>query len=107
MSQEAMQQQRLEETYLVDNVYLLHIKEEQDGFRYHCLNKNDGGQTYNGLITWSDIEESPVLSALAAARIEAIQEIGLAGEIVRGEKDDGSKRSKEHCGVCNSEMAGE
>lgn len=77
-----MENQKLEATYLVDENYLLHLREENEGFQYHCFDKRDGSDAGNGLVSWGEMEESAIRSPLACARVLAVQDIGLDGEKV-------------------------
>ena len=73
----------LEATYMVDHEAVLHIKEQQDGFRYYCIETDEQHHRYDGMIDILDVMESPIRSPLAAARVLAIQEIGLSGNVVQ------------------------
>jgi len=83
-----MDNQKLEATYLVDDNYLLHLREENEGIRYHCFDRRDGSDAGSGLVSWGDMEESTIRSPLACARVLAIQEIGLDGEKVAAVSPD-------------------
>ncbi len=73
-----------EAVYLVDDTAFLHLKETvpEMGFAYEVFDKASGSALYTGLITDQQMEESPIRSPLACARVLAMQEVGLPGEIV-------------------------
>lgn len=83
-----MDKKMLEATYLVDDVYLLNLQENRDGFQYHCFDKRDGSEAGSGLVEWTDMGESPVRGVLACACILATQEIGLEGQKVSSVSQD-------------------
>lgn len=74
-----MSDKRMNATYLVDQQYLLHLREKQDSVVYACFNKNDRQEAFTGSLSYDAIGESPVRGFAAAARQLAIQEIGLSG----------------------------
>ncbi len=69
-------------TYLVDDMFLLHLSEETGGFRYDCFHKENGNHMEGGEISWEDMNDSSIRSPLACARVLAIAECGLNGEKV-------------------------
>lgn len=68
-------------TYLIDDLALLHLSEQKEGFEYYCFDQKEK-KYYTGKISWTDINDSLVRNALSAARILATDEIGLIGEKV-------------------------
>ncbi|MDO4647894.1 MAG: hypothetical protein Q4B26_04525 [Eubacteriales bacterium] len=69
-------------TYLVDDSYLLHLKETGDGFEYHCFDQNEKKQIAAGLVEYGVIENSPVAGILPGVRAAVFHEIGIPGEKV-------------------------
>lgn len=74
-----MSNKELKATYLVDSSFLLHLKEEPGGFRYHCFDKKNGSPVGDGMVSWGDMENSMIRGNLACARIMAMDEIELPG----------------------------
>ncbi len=70
---------RMAGTYLVDDVFLLHLNEGTDGFHYDCFDKNTVTHIASGEISWEEMNESPIRGVIASARVLAIEEIGIAG----------------------------
>lgn len=68
-----------EALYKVDNDYLVHLKEGQDGCRYAVFEAGTKMKAGDGLIPWRDIEDSPIMGSLAAFRLQVFEEMGLEG----------------------------
>ena len=72
-----------EALYLVDGDTYLHLQEQEGkGFAYETFNKADGSRQDTGLISMTDMLENPNRNPTACARVMAIEEIGLKGEVV-------------------------
>lgn len=76
--------EKKEALYLVDDETYLHLKETmtKTGFAYETFDKATGNAGCSGLITYEDMQDSPIRNPLACARVLAIQEIGFHGEVV-------------------------
>ena len=74
-----MNSNRKQATYQVDDNYFLHLHEVPDGVKYHCFGTEEKEQIASGIISWEQLNESPIRSVMASARVEAFQKIGLAG----------------------------
>ena len=76
--------EKKEALYLVDHESYLHLKETvtQTGFAYETFDKATGAAQHTGLITYEEMLENPIRNPLACARVMALQEIGLKGEVV-------------------------
>lgn len=76
--------EKKEAIYLVDHESYLHLKETvtQTGFAYETFDKATGAAQHTGLITYEEMLENPIRNPLACARVMALQEIGLKGEVV-------------------------
>ena len=76
--------EKKEALYLVDRESYLHLKETvtQTGFAYETFDKATGAAQHTGLITYEEMLENPIRNPLACARVMALQEIGLKGEVV-------------------------
>lgn len=77
-----MSMDRMMATYLVDESYLLHLQETQDGMEYHCFDTAEKTLFARGLLTWDVLDDYHQAAFLARARIAAFEEIGLEGKIV-------------------------
>ena len=79
-----MMSEKKEALYLVDHESYLHLKETvtQTGFAYETFDKATGAAQHTGLITYEEMLENPIRNPLACARVMALQEIGLKGEVV-------------------------
>lgn len=76
--------EKKEALYLVDHESYLHLKETvtQTGFAYETFDKATGAAQHTGLITYEEMLENPIRNPLACARVMALEEIGLKGEVV-------------------------
>lgn len=79
-----MMSEKKEALYLVDHESYLHLKETvtQTGFAYETFDKSTGAAQYTGLITYEEMLDNPIRNPLACARVMALEEIGLKGEVV-------------------------
>lgn len=79
-----MMSEKKEALYLADHESYLHLKETvtQTGFAYETFDKATGAAQHTGLITYEEMLENPIRNPLACARVMALQEIGLKGEVV-------------------------
>ena len=68
-----------EALYKVDNDYLVHLKEARDGCHYAVFEVGSKMKAGDGLISWQDIGDSPIMSSLAAFRLQVFEEMGLEG----------------------------
>lgn len=68
-----------EALYKVDNDYLVHLKEARDGCHYAVFEVGSKMKAGDGLIPWQDIGDSPIMSSLAAFRLQVFEEMGLEG----------------------------
>ena len=66
-----------EALYKVDNDYLVHLKEGQDGCHYAVFEVGSKMKAGDGLIPWQDIGDSPIMGSLAAFRLQVFEEMGL------------------------------
>lgn len=71
-----------EALYKVDDRYLIHLKENQHGCQYSVFDVESRKKTGDGLIPWTEIEDSAVKSTLAAFRLSVFEEMGMEGEKV-------------------------
>ncbi len=69
-------------TYLVDEKYILHLQECNDGFQYHCFDMNEKKQMAEGLVEWGTMDHSPIVGILPGVRVAAFDEIGITAESV-------------------------
>lgn len=75
-----MSESRFEEAlYMVDDSYLVHLKEEKEGCRYGVFDAETKMKLGEGVIPWEDIESSAVRSSLTAFRLQVFEEMGLDG----------------------------
>jgi len=79
-----MMEEKKEALYLVDEYTYLHLKENENrgGFAYKTYDKLTGDGTYSGVITYMDMNESAIRNPIACARVLAIEEVGMKGEVV-------------------------
>ena len=79
-----MMSEKKEALYLVDHESYLHLKEAvtQTGFAYETFDKATGAAQHTGLITYEEMLDNPIRNPLACARVMALEEIGLKGEVV-------------------------
>lgn len=79
-----MMSEKKEALYLVDHESYLHLKETvtQTGFAYETFDKATGAAQHTGLITYEEMLDNPIRNPIACARVMALEEIGLKGEVV-------------------------
>lgn len=69
-------------TYLVDEKYILHLQECNEGFKYHCFDMDKKDQIAEGLAEWGTMDNSPIVGILPGVRAVALDAIGITGETV-------------------------
>lgn len=68
-----------EACYKVDDAFLLHLKEAEDGCHYAAFDAASRQKIGDGVIAWRDIEGSSARSDFAAFREAAVDAVGLDG----------------------------
>ncbi len=76
-----MSYKKMKATYLVDDKYLLHLQETDDGFKYHCFDTKEKRQMAEGLVAWGAMDNSPIAGILPGARAAVFDEVGIAGKV--------------------------
>ncbi len=61
--------------FLVDNEVYLHLKKQQDGYKYVVYGKEGGEPQYEGMIFWEDMDDDHPTKLDCAVDI-ALYEIG-------------------------------
>ena len=75
-----MDDKRLEEVTLINASSYLHLKENDSGFQYALFDKESKDKVCDGQIDWTELEDSLIVNPLAAARVYAIEDIGIEVE---------------------------
>lgn len=75
-----MDNERLEEVTLINASSYLHLKENDSGFQYALFDKESRDKVCDGQIDWTELEDSLIANPLAAARVYAIEDIGIEVE---------------------------
>jgi hypothetical protein len=68
-----------EAAYLVNDAYLLHLKEQTDGCHYEAFEVGTKQPMDTGIISWGSIENADTRNTLAAFREQVFDEIGMNG----------------------------
>lgn len=77
-----MDDKRLEEVTLLNASSYLHLKENDSGFQYALFDKESKDKVCDGQIDWTELEDSLIANPLAAARVYAIEAVGIEAEKV-------------------------
>lgn len=68
-----------EALYKVDDCFLVHLKESQEGCRFAVFGTETRSKIGGGIIPWTEIEDSAMRSTLAAFRLRVFDEAGIEG----------------------------
>lgn len=71
---------RMNKAYLVSDAYLLTMQEKPDGVDYHCFDNKGQTKIAEGHLGWDVLDAVPISTLDAAARMAALDEIGLSSD---------------------------
>lgn len=75
-----MNENRYDEAlYKVDDRFLVHLKENPEGCNYAVFEEVTKKKIGDGLVPWTEIENSAIRSTLAAFRLQVFDEMGIEG----------------------------